>query len=73
MSDSIEIVKRELLDQRVRVVISDGRVVEGELLCLDRGKNMILCDAVEYYIDPEEPIVGEKFKFKSLSILHKCS
>jgi small nuclear ribonucleoprotein (snRNP)-like protein len=59
MSTATEFVKRELIDQRIRVIISDGRVVEGELLCLDRGKNMVLCDAVEYYIDPEEPIVGE--------------
>lgn len=58
MTSNIEFVKRELLDQRLRVVISDGRVIEGELLCLDRLKNLILCDAVEYYIGPEEPIEG---------------
>ena len=39
----------ELLDKTIRVRISDGRIVMGDLQCLDRELNLVLINAVEYY------------------------
>lgn len=37
------------LGQTVRVQVSDGRVVEGRLQCMDRELNFIIAEAVEYF------------------------
>lgn len=69
---AIEFVKREVLDQKIRVVISDGRVIEGELVCLDKDKNMILNEAAEYYINAEDPIEGIFHLFWKVFYLQFC-
>ncbi len=38
-----------MLGQLMRILISDGRLVEGELQCMDSDLNFILGGAVEYY------------------------
>lgn len=40
---------RSLLGQTFRILISDGRLIEGEFQCLDKDLNFILGGAVEYY------------------------
>jgi small nuclear ribonucleoprotein (snRNP)-like protein len=40
---------RQLLGSMIRVRISDGRIIEGELQCLDRDLNLVLGSAVEYH------------------------
>ena len=40
---------RQLLGSLIRVRISDGRVVEGELQCLDKDLNLVLGSAIEYH------------------------
>jgi small nuclear ribonucleoprotein (snRNP)-like protein len=39
----------QLLGKTLRVKISDGRLVEGDLQCLDREMNLVLISALEYY------------------------
>jgi small nuclear ribonucleoprotein (snRNP)-like protein len=39
----------KLLGCKLRVRVVDGRLLEGELQCLDREMNLILIDALEYY------------------------
>ncbi len=38
-----------LLGKSIRVLISDGRVVQGDLQCIDKDMNIILASAVEFY------------------------
>lgn len=40
---------RQLLGSIIRVRISDGRIIEGELQCLDKDLNLVLGSAVEYH------------------------
>lgn len=40
---------KELLGKAVRVVLADGRVIEGSLHCMDKDLNFILGDACEYH------------------------
>ncbi|RHY29775.1 hypothetical protein DYB32_004858 [Aphanomyces invadans] len=37
-----------LLDQVLRVEITDGRILVGHFHCLDKDKNLILTDTTEY-------------------------
>lgn len=37
------------LDSVVRVTVSDGRLVEGQLQCLDSDMNIVLANATEYH------------------------
>jgi small nuclear ribonucleoprotein (snRNP)-like protein len=39
----------EILGRQVRVVISDGRIIEGELTCMDKDFNLIVAGAIEYH------------------------
>ena len=45
---TIEKVKL-LLGKPIRLVLSDGRVVEGELDCMDKDINFILRNTKEYH------------------------
>ena len=36
------------LNKRMRVVISDGRVIDGNFLCTDRDKNIVLGNCEEF-------------------------
>ena len=38
---------RELLDQSLRVALSDGRVIIGTFLCFDKQRNILLSGARE--------------------------
>lgn len=38
-----------LLGSSIYILISDGRWVEGELLCLDKDLNIVLGDSTEYH------------------------
>jgi small nuclear ribonucleoprotein (snRNP)-like protein len=40
---------RELLGKPIRIVLSDGRIIEGSLTCMDKDLNFILGDAQEYH------------------------
>eukprot|EP00591_Stephanopyxis_turris_P005856 CAMPEP_0195515702 /NCGR_PEP_ID=MMETSP0794_2-20130614/6677_1 /TAXON_ID=515487 /ORGANISM="Stephanopyxis turris, Strain CCMP 815" /LENGTH=105 /DNA_ID=CAMNT_0040644165 /DNA_START=47 /DNA_END=361 /DNA_ORIENTATION=- len=40
-------VMTKLIGSRVRCILDDGRVATGTFLCLDRLKNLLLCDVVE--------------------------
>lgn len=40
---------QEILGKAVRVVLVDGRVIEGSLSCMDKDLNFIIADACEYH------------------------
>lgn len=40
---------RDLLGRKIRVRISDHRVIEGELQCIDREMNIVLNTATEFH------------------------
>lgn len=46
---SYRVLLRSLLNEHFRVVISDGRIIEGQLVCLDKDCNIILahCDETD--------------------------
>ena len=66
------------LGKTVRVVVSDGRLIEGELVCMDKDLNFILNTATEYhgvkegerhYLTPcEFPLTSFFFPFRILGI-----
>lgn len=39
---------RKLLNRRMRVMVTDGRIFEGTLSCLDKQGNLLLNDATEF-------------------------
>ncbi len=45
---------RDLLQRRVKFVITDGRVIIGRFKCTDRDCNIIVGDSEEYGPDPAE-------------------
>lgn len=45
--DSKDEAKNLLLGKNARILVSDGRVVSGEIVCVDNEKNVILLDATE--------------------------
>ncbi len=56
--DALEEIK-SILGETIRVLLSDGRLVEGEFQCMDKDLNFILGGATEFYglkdkIDIEE-------------------
>lgn len=48
MSSSLDDV-RSLLGKGVRIVLDDGRVLEGSLQCVDKDLNFIIGEANEYH------------------------
>ena len=40
---------KSLLGSVVRIVVDDGRVIEGDLSCMDKDLNFILNTATEYH------------------------
>ena len=40
---------RGYLDRIVRVQVTDGRVVEGALQCIDKDMNLVLAQSIEYH------------------------
>ena len=47
---------RGYLNRRLRIVLSDGRVVDGNFLCTDRDCNIVIGDCEEYLCQKD---VGE--------------
>lgn len=45
---SLELFKM-YLGKTVRVLIDDGRIIEGELACMDKDLNFIINGALEYH------------------------
>ncbi len=45
---SLEYVQ-SLMNQTIRIIVSDGRIIEGQLSCLDKDFNFIVANAVEYH------------------------
>lgn len=39
---------RGYINQRLRVVLNDGRIVDGNLLCTDRNCNIVIGDCEEF-------------------------
>ena len=48
-SDKMKIFRRDILGSKMRITLSDRRVVEGILQCIDKDMNFILGSATEYY------------------------
>ena len=42
-------VLKSYLSQRLRVEVSDGRIVEGIFMCTDRDRNIVLSNCEEFY------------------------
>jgi small nuclear ribonucleoprotein (snRNP)-like protein len=55
-AEALEQVKL-LLGRIIRILISDGRLIEGEFQCMDKDLNFILGGAVEYYGLKDQGIV----------------
>ncbi|KAL5490990.1 hypothetical protein EMCRGX_G016201 [Ephydatia muelleri] len=43
------------LNRRMRVVISDGRVIDGNFVCTDRDRNMVLGNCEEFFSTSDVP------------------
>ncbi len=56
-----ELPASKYLGQMVRVTISDGRCIEGELRCIDKDMNLVLGQATEYYGVESDQAVQDKF------------
>ena len=44
---------KSYLNQRMRVAISDGRIIDGNFLCTDRDRNMVLGNCDEFSSEKE--------------------
>lgn len=40
---------RDMLGKGIRVVLEDGRVIDGNLQCMDKDLNFIIGEASEYH------------------------
>ena len=38
-----------LLGNSIQVILSDSRVLEGTLLCIDKDLNLVISDVIEHY------------------------
>ena len=78
MEESGELEKRECekaralltgyLNERMRVTISDGRVIDGRLICTDRDCNLVLSNCEEFLSQEEM----SKDIYKEQSWLRVC-
>ena len=57
------------LNKRMRVVVSDGRVIDGNFLCTDRDRNIVLGNCEEFFSREE---VGESQVCLVLRVLTRC-
>ncbi|TPX59142.1 hypothetical protein PhCBS80983_g02671 [Powellomyces hirtus] len=48
---------QSMLNQRIRISITDGRVFIGYFMCIDKGRNVILASTEEFK-DDERRFVG---------------
>ena len=56
--DEAKALLTSYLNRRMRVVISDGRVMDGQFLCTDSDRNMVLGSCEEFFSEEE---IGEAF------------
>lgn len=63
---------RGYLNKRMRVVISDGRVIDGNFLCTDKDRNMVLGNCEEYSSARELGRHGDIFKRRYLYASFLC-
>lgn len=47
--DEARALLKSYLSKRLRVEISDGRIIEGSFMCTDRDRNIVLSNCEEYY------------------------
>ncbi len=40
---------QSLMGKSIRIIVSDGRIIEGDVSCLDKDFNFIVSNAVEYH------------------------
>ena len=52
-ADKAREVLKSYLSKRLRVEVSDGRIVEGVFMCTDRDRNIVLSNCEEFYDQPE--------------------
>lgn len=46
---AINVFTKHILGEKVRVLMTDERLIEGFLSCLDRNMNLIIESAIEYH------------------------
>lgn len=51
--DEAKALLTSYLNRRMRVVISDGRVMDGQFLCTDSDRNMVLGSCEEFFSEEE--------------------
>lgn len=56
MEGAQQLSLRGFLNRRLRIVLSDGRVVDGNFLCTDRDCNIVIGDCEEFLCQKD---VGE--------------
>lgn len=81
MEESGELEKRECekaralltgyLNERMRVTISDGRVIDGRLICTDRDCNLVLSNCEEF-LSQEEMSKAINFIKNSHDFVYVC-
>lgn len=47
--DEARKVLKSYLSKRLRVEVSDGRIIEGSFMCTDRDSNIVLSNCEEFY------------------------
>jgi len=60
------------LNKRMRVVISDGRVIDGNFLCTDKDSNIVLGNCEEFFSQEEVGMLCEVCVFRvEQRLVHK--
>lgn len=60
------------LNKRMRVVISDGRVIDGNFLCTDKDSNIVLGNCEEFFSQEEVGMLCEVCVFRvKQRLVHK--
>ena len=53
MSEAKSDFVKSILGRQIRVLISDGRIIEGEFSCIDKDLNIIVAAGLEFHgVDP---------------------
>jgi small nuclear ribonucleoprotein (snRNP)-like protein len=62
---------KTFLGKKIRVLICDGRLIEGEFQCMDKDLNFVLGSAIEYFSVDESEIL--QYYMQLIIIYHKNS
>lgn len=57
----------QYLGHQIRIIIDDGRIIEGEFRCMDKDLNFILGSAVEYHGLKDCTMQPEHADFKAVT------